>query len=152
MKLIKLKMRIVKHQRELDNSILSIDSCWLVLRFRTTSTSFGVSWTSCFPTFSVQLRTLTSGLILEASQIRIFQTRKKKSKIIRWSNNCTKSWGPSCFEESRERWKRTFYPRLKCTSTLVSLRHRNPFIDNFWRNLPSIKELHLVTIKIFWFS
>ena len=38
----------------------------LVLLYKTTSTSFGVSSTSFFRTFLVHLRTLTNGLILEA--------------------------------------------------------------------------------------
>lgn len=152
MKLIKLKMKIVKHLGEFDNLIQNIDSCWQVLLSKTTSTSFGVSSTSFSLTFLARLKILTNGLISEAKLMLVWQTKKKKRKIIRWLSNCTKFLGLSCFEESREKWKRTSCPRSRCTSTLVSQRHRNPFIDNYWKSRQSTKELHQVTIKIFWFN
>ena len=152
MRHIKLKMRIVKLLKGSDNSNPIIDCCWQVLLCRTICMSCGVSWTSCCLRYFPPLMILMNGLIWPTKTTSIYPTKKRPERMTRLLNNYIKSFDLSCFEESKERSRKAYFPRLRCISTLESLKPRSRYTDSSSRSL-RLKRVHpSATTKIFWYN
>ena len=112
--------------------------------------SFGHSLTSCCLRSSHPLPILTNGLILV--KMMSSQMKSSKRKIVRSSLNCIRSSDLSCSEELRERLKKVFCQKSRCISTSASLKCKNQFTDNCWKNRRSTRAAPPVITKTFWFN
>ena len=147
MRLIKLKMKIVKLQKELEKLNPNIDFFWQELHFKIICMSSGHSWTSSSPPFSHPQATLMSGLTWKTTEVSL--RRNWRPKILKLSSNCTEFWDLSWWGESKEKSSGISYPRLKCISTSASLRLRSPSTGSCSRNRRLRRPLQPAFTRIF---